>query len=537
MISEVLLSNQFKKIEDTPKVKVFAAGHIFIDGEIKEGYELVKYILKIISSEINHIELFKKFDGHYSIVVCNNRKLTLFVDKIRSFPLFYSINDNQICISDKTSSLLSKINETTIDELSHAELMSTGYITRDRTLYKEIKQVECGQYIEFIMGEKPLIINKKFHFQYRNEYLEPSKRKEAFLKEIDIAYSKSFKKLIDFANGNLIVVPLSGGIDSRQIVYMLHKYNYKNVLCYTYGKKNNKEAIVSKRIAERCNYKWKLIPFSRQMWNDFIRSKELMDFQEYSGNHNTLSHFQDYFAVKKLQESIPKNSIFVPGHTGDLITGYQVAQLDKVIKSSTIFSKDLLIDEIYRVHYSLGKNTMKVKKELKELIGSSILPLKNLQQFSQEYDCWDYNERQSKYNVNSVRVYDYFGFKWTLPFFYNDILDFSLSVPIEIRYNRKLLLEYLNGKFLFEDILNEKRKTSFLSNVLPISLKRKLSTLKNIYEKFIKIILDYYTHPLQWYGIFDNYYKYLIFSFKNFGHYNMSLRFLIKINKIINEKK
>ena len=272
MISEVLLSNQFKKIEDTPKVKVFAAGHIFIDGEIKEGYELVKYILKIISSEINHIELFKKFDGHYAIVVNYNSKLTLFVDKIRSYPLFYAINDNQIFISDKTSLFIHNI-KTTIDDISYNELMSTGYITGKRMLYEEIKQVECGQYIEFFLDkEKPLIVNKKLHFQYRNEFPDNNKSKEAFLKDIDIAYKKSFKKLIDFANGALIVVPLSGGIDSRHIVYMLHKYNYKNVLCFTYGKEKNKEAIVSKRIAERCNYEWRFIPYSRAMWKDFIKS-------------------------------------------------------------------------------------------------------------------------------------------------------------------------------------------------------------------------------------------------------------------------
>ena len=538
MNSKILFSNQFNKIEDTNlKIEVFVAGHVFINEKVQEKHELAEYILNIIKLDNNFIESFEKFDGHYAIVVNYNSKLTLFVDKIRSYPLFYSINDNQIFISDKTSLFIHNI-KTTIDDISYNELMSTGYITGERMLYEEIKQIECGQYIEFFLDkEKPLIVNKKLHFQYRNEFPDKNKSKEAFLKDIDIAYKKSFKKLIDFANGDLIVVPLSGGVDSRHIVYMLHKYNYKNVLCFTYGKENNEEANVSKRIAEMCNYEWRFIPYSRAMWKTFIKSNELIDFQEYSGNHNALSHFQDFFAVKKLKETIPNNAIFVPGHTGDLIAGDQIAQLNDCIQSTSKYSKELLIDEIYNLHYVLRKNRSDVKNNLKELIGSSILPINNLQQFSQEYDCWEYNERQSKYTVNSVRVYDYFGFRWTLPFFYNDILDFSLSVPIEIRYKRKLLLEYLNGEFLFEDILKEKRKISFLSKVLPLYLKRKLSYFKNIYKKCNKIILDYYTHPIQWYGIFSNYYKYLIFSFKNFSSQNMSLRFIIKLNKIFYDKK
>ena len=298
-------------------------------------------------------------------------------------------------------------------------------------------------------------------------------------------------------------------------------------------KGKNKEAIVSKRIAERCNYEWRFIPYSRAMWKDFIKSNELLDFQDHSGNHNALSHFQDFFAVKKLKETIPNNAIFVPGHTGDLIAGDQIAQLDKAIKSTTKYSKDLLIDEIYKLHYLLRKNTTDVKNQLKEFIGSSIQPINNLQQFSQEYDCWEYNERQAKYTVNSVRVYDYFGFRWTLPFFYNDILNFSLSVPIDIRYKRKLLLEYLNGEFLFENILMEKTKSSFISRVLPIFIKRKLAYFKNTYKKSKKIIFDYYTHPMQWYGIFSNYFKYLIFSVKNYNKQNMSLRFIIKLNQTI----
>ncbi|WP_269848621.1 asparagine synthase-related protein [Methanosarcina horonobensis] len=51
---------------------------------------------------------------------------------------------------------------------------------------------------------------------------------------------------------------------------------------------------------------------------------------------------------------------------------------------------------------------------------------------------FDSNERQAKFIINSVRVYEFFGYEWRIPLWDAELMEFFLRVPIEHRINRNL---------------------------------------------------------------------------------------------------
>src|SRR5690606_32958713 len=132
----------------------------------------------------------------------------------------------------------------------------------------------------------------------------------------------AFQKLINHANGRQIVVPLSGGYDSRLIVSILKELGYSNVICFSYGIKGNLEAEYSKKIAESLGYKWIFVEYTDNKWKENWNTDLSKEYVEFASNKTSLPHVQDWIAVLELKANnlVNSNAIFVPGHC--CVTGY-----------------------------------------------------------------------------------------------------------------------------------------------------------------------------------------------------------------------
>ncbi len=62
----------------------------------------------------------------------------------------------------------------------------------------------------------------------------------------------------------------------------------------------------------------------------------------------------------------------------------------------------------------------------------------------QGFEYFDWIERQSKFIVNSVRVYEGHGFDWWLPWWDEELLRFWASVPLSLRFGTRLRNHYVD---------------------------------------------------------------------------------------------
>lgn len=49
-----------------------------------------------------------------------------------------------------------------------------------------------------------------------------------------------------------------------------------------------------------------------------------------------------------------------------------------------------------------------------------------------------WQENQSKWNVNAIRVYDFWGYEWRLPYWDKELIEFWRKVPLEYRIGKRL---------------------------------------------------------------------------------------------------
>ncbi len=416
------------------------SGYLWFEGEFYE--ENSAAIFPPDCSPQRFVETLKAADGCFSLALETDTHIFAAVDRIRSRPLFYALQDGELLLSPDASELRVRLGDPPLDEDALAEFLLAGYTCCGDTLIAGIKQLEAGQYLVWDKLSQSLRIGD--HFVYRQQYEPPRDPLEA----LDQMHLRVFERLISSANGRTLVVPLSGGLDSRLVAVMLKRLGYPKVICYTFGNSLQDECVTSRKVAKFLNLPWLIVEQNRRLWYKAYHSEEMRRYFAFGTNLSSLPHVHDWLAVKTLleREQIPSDAIIVPGHSGGWSQG---ADLPLIFADREELTRRELLDLILRDHYDLWHCA---NDQRHKLFGARVQDCLQLPETIQTpiaaslYDEWDWRQRQSKLYVNSLRIYDFFGMNWRLPLWDRDYTDFWARVPLELRLGRELMNQYASQR-------------------------------------------------------------------------------------------
>lgn len=420
----------------------FTKGRAFVQGELLEEQKLAEHFNKS-----NTEEAFKDANGFWGVVKKHDNSILIVADRMRSYPLFYGFSDNTAYISDDAYWVKEEVGDQEFDEISKKEFLLTGYVTGCDTLYKNVKQIQAGEIISIYFDEENNIrINSFRYYNFiHGNYFEDLSR-EQLLQKHELSLFKAVNRLIEYAKGRTIVIPLSGGYDSRLIATALKKMNYNNVITFTYGRINNPEYLISKRVAERLGYKWIFIPYDNEKSYAWYNSIERKNFSMFSDNLSTILPDREWPAVLELkrQNLIPDDSVFAPGHSGDFISGGHIPYKLCIEDAG----EELLIQEILKKHYVMW-NWSGVKEYWISNFYNKVLSCAESEFIDKKdyaanlYEKWNWQENQIKRMVNSVKIYDFFGYEYWLPLWDYEYMEFWCKMPLKYRINKNLYDEYV----------------------------------------------------------------------------------------------
>ncbi len=430
-------------------------------------------------------------NGFYALIWQQCNVTYAAVDHVRSIPLFYGLKDQQFYLSDDADWVREKIGNIEMDPIAKEEFLLAGYVTGRDTLYPDVKQLQAGEFL--VINNEGLAPNIHTERYYRFLHTEPKSYDEPLLRQrLEDVTLKAAQRLIEHAAGRQLVLPLSGGYDSRLIATMLKRLGYKNVLCFTYGVPGNKEAIYSKKVAESLGFDWAFVEYSASHWKLAWRTVEAEQYRRMASNHVSLPHAQDWLAIRELLSTgqITSSSVIVPGHSGDFVAG---SHIPKFVFKSAKHSEESLHQTLVDQHLSNApKNGMKLAEEkvMSERLSDRIrIPFDSSDVgFANLYELWDWQERQAKYIVNSVRVYDQFGLGWWMPLWDREFVKFWHDVPLTLRKERAWFNSWIDEQY---NLLSRKvtsnaplgnatdpsaqiRMLKFIFELLPRSLRKKL---------------------------------------------------------------
>lgn len=402
-------------------------------GELPDFFETVKDADELCT-------YLKDMNGNFSLILQNEKQTLLVADRIMSYPVFYSCKNNAALVSDSIQEMLKHFKSVEASPKVAREFLAAGFVLSDCTVYKGIKFVQAGTLvvINHSTGDvKPVRYFNHEHDNYRTGDME------SLSLELEKITDRVFKRMVDELNGRQVVLLLSGGYDSRLVATMLHKFHYKNVVCFSFKTKKGKEEQVAKQIADDLGYPWTLID-AVQIYDKITPTKEYEAYLLEAAGGITMPYIQGCL-MKPFYDNgtLDKDCVFLTGNSGDVIEG---EDFSAAFKHDCIYSKQDIIRVIIDKFCSLNGLKFGEHPHIKALIEKEI---PDRAQYSYEqaqdiYETYNWKHRQVNYVVNDIRCYDiYMDADWRLPLWDSELVDFWLTIPAEIRENRKLYYYYI----------------------------------------------------------------------------------------------
>lgn len=492
--------------------------NIYIKGYFyNENREIpVEEIFSLIEKNIDSLEdLYPKIRGNFLIVVEKEEKeYTILADKLRSFPLLYSF-DKEWILSDTALSLKEELESReillTVNQEALREFKMCSFTLGHHTLYENISGINSCS----VLNLKEDGSSKEKRFREIFDLCEDLKCLEEEIDEIPKILEKILKRIIATAKSRnkQLIVPLSGGQDSRLIIHTLAQLQAENILCYTYGTKSSPEVQISKKIAEFYNYPWKFVEYTPDKWKNFIARDDFKELLAAANQFISTPHIQEYMALKELlrQGYLEKGGIILPGFSGDFLQGSNIPPyfiVEENISWKNFYEEvkgqyfsHILWDEDMKSHEDEIRESIRKKSEF---ITSS-LPWREV---LNRYERFGFEDRKLKFIVNSCRVYELFGLEWRTPLWNEEYFHFWKGVP-EKRYARELhylytqkyqkeLQEYL-GSAPKHPALPKADLTHFIRKYFP-NVFQNIKHKKNHRE----LLKKYKADPYGWFLICDD---------------------------------
>ncbi|EPD33994.1 hypothetical protein HMPREF9306_00027 [Propionimicrobium lymphophilum ACS-093-V-SCH5] len=378
--------------------------------------------------------------GHWSAVVENAGGVFGITDNLRSFPILYSQSEDPM-VSSTPTPLLAALDEPRRDLIAAWEFLYGGYLLGSQTLISGISSVEAGAITDLQTGK---IVDT---YRQPTSYEEADADPLEYMRHFYEVVIKAFEPLA--SSGRQLLVPLSGGADSRLIMLVLKEAGAKNVLAFTYGTPGSPEVKISRQVAESAGYRWKGIELNREKVHQRWVNPKNGDFLRATWSGEALPHIQDWYALQVLKQDpeVHEDAVVLPGHT---IVGNEHG--DELLSLGPVSAGDAA-DLITAHHFNLRGASKaselpdSLQLKIREFLDEKWIP-DEAGHNSKALVELNLATRQARYINNSMRGYEYFGFDWALPMLTADPWETWLSGPRRIHTeDRRYYVEFINEEF------------------------------------------------------------------------------------------
>ncbi len=359
--------------------------------------------------------------GSFSGMVWDKKRerLLLFTDHTGSKPLFYAGNDSLFFFASELTGLTDLMRHNHFDyhlnETSAFQMVTYGFLLEDFTIIQEAKKLTAGQYLVSEAGECQTYFYNHFFYLPDNAMTESE-----MIETADALFLQAVQRVTDKNReyGYENFIPLSAGMDSRMVTYAARKLTDKPAYNFTYSQTGFYDETTAEKIIESIHNHWIFKP-----GNDGF---SLFDVDgPVRINQGLLSYYgaavvNDLFS----QLNYCNMGVILTGLRGSgTISTCNAGLLDKNTVFTDAFSTRLSPHLLHRLDMD-GLHRKYIYLELFSL----------------------YNAGFGGFNMGSPLVFAQHTESYS-PFLDVDFLEFSLTIPFEMRYNNRLYDAWMIEKY------------------------------------------------------------------------------------------
>ena len=454
-------------------------------------------------------------DGHFALVVRSPQGVLLATDRVASIPLLVGISGAVVAVGGSIHGLRRYLAPPAHDGLGVLEFAMAGYTLDDRTIYAGVHFMRPGEWRH--VGTDGAIQGGRW-YRYRPWRIDADADQAEWQRRLLARNDALFAKLVRSLDGRPVMLPLSGGFDSRLVASGLHRHGYRDVTCFSYGQAGNFEAVAAKQVAAKLGYAWHFVEHDARLVQKTLASEDFRNYVEETYTGAALPFFQDFAAIATLRKRglVPDGAVFINGNSGDFISGNHVPT--KIYDAPPLASWEARVDRLIAAfsakHFCLWHdlrtpaNVAAIGAELARIIKRDI-PASLREEF--DYAIWEAIEldaRQSRFVINGQRIYEHFGHAWRLPLWDNDYLDFWEAVPPSLKRAQKLYRDTLiaaDWGGVWQSIpLNPERRWRLPPAAMALRLLAKALFApmpRRVWKEFDRRVFSYWTTVLGTYAV------------------------------------
>jgi len=417
--------------------KIYVVGKIF-ERDLIIKTKIVNCIFK--SSFKNLLE----FNGEYAILIVNKKKNFFLVGNSKNsyIPVFFYQNKNTIEIKPSIfhfkNSFFKKLNKKRIYEY----LIFNGRSFSNETFIKDLKILEPGSII--LRNKQKNSCIKIGVFKFISSNLSFSKT----ITQVTKGLTEAIKIRLDSVKNN-VSFGLSGGLDSRLLLALVDKKNFKKIKVHTVGSRESYEKFIAKKIS-------KIIGITHNLINIPIN-----DYYTLAKDSVMESGFNTVFKMgvnKKYYNLIKRkdnSNFFIFSNALDVLIASSYSN-NKLLK---IKSRKKYIDWFKKEHLLFNYF------EIKKLFINKLIPEKkiysNFNKFLNHYnfkknntidinDAFTYETRIKRWHNYTLTIFSRIS-NLLIPTYDSNFLKICSSIPYKYRINdsiRKAIIKKIDSKLI-----------------------------------------------------------------------------------------
>ncbi len=433
-------------LEWTSGQGVHTVGKAFLDNELLETADLHRSF-RGASSYDAFRELVADLNGQFAVIIEQDNRLWAAVDHIRTHPVYYTVFDDRIFIGDDYPAIDDTIEHKSPDRVSAMEFIVAGYPSGPHTLHPDINKMRAGEILSIDTSRSSPEVDTDEYFQYP-QASDPIYDKNELFNRIDTALINAFERTIEVADDRPIILPLSGGYDSRLIALMLHRMERQNVHTFCHDRQESEDMRLSKKIADDLGYKWEPLTFSDEELEEAKKSSKYEEIYSSIGNFGTLQPNPMTIKISEHYNSVveDKNPVYLIGHTAAAPGGFMPSFFDKISKAT----KTTVLHTIFDYHYNKGIwDRNKYGDDFEARIFNE-LPYQNYSETDSAISAieyWYWRERIPNRLLTPPLVRHYLNETRWYPLWDKEFTKIFLHFPSKYRLNKKTYHEYIKHQY------------------------------------------------------------------------------------------
>lgn len=362
-----------------------------------------------------------ELEGFFAAVVTAADNGTILVaDRARSIPLYYA-TDGSI-VSDRGRIVRDAVggerNPTT-----EGEFLLTRYVTGSETIWERVRSTSPGEVVR-IDGDS---VTRRRYDDYWPDGADTDPDDDA-TECLGAGFETALDRLQTVADGRPVVVPLSGGYDSRLVAAGLVERGHE-VIGFTFGRPGHPDVEMSREVADRLGIQWEFCPDSEELWREWYHGEAGAGYRQRAFGGDALPFVAEGPAVHRLVAGgrIPAEALVCPGHT----VATPSERLPAFVGSggngddgsaATEPTVDALVAYILDTHYDLWEwESDRFRDEAAERIRRGLLgdrpesAVSTPESAAAAYERWEWTGRMATFTNGDLRLYEDAGLDWWVP--------------------------------------------------------------------------------------------------------------------------